>query len=253
MKTSAFSRVSARPPIATRATTSEPRRPQRSLRDTLVCVFSAVSRSSAVVRVARSATATGRRRRRRAPTSASGRRRRSPARRGRAQTPAIRRPTRDARTGAQPASAEQRARRRSDERLHEADEQQAVAGDRVDDAEQIRIQRRLVEDVVADPVAAGDAPRPFVVAARVAHQHREERRAAELPDVNEPHDQRTHEDRASVSDDGRIRATPGSAGADAVRPFSRRQRSCTVISRAATRDDERATARPGMIVPCSWL
>ena len=71
---------------------------------------------------------------------------------------------------------EQRARRRSDHRLDDADEQQVAAGDRVDDAEQIGIQRRLVEHLVAEPVAAGDPLRPLVVAARVAHQHREERR-----------------------------------------------------------------------------
>src|SRR5439155_10405033 len=39
--------------------------------------------------------------------------------------------------------AEQRARRRADDRLDDADEQEAPAPDRVDDAEQIRIQRRL--------------------------------------------------------------------------------------------------------------
>ena len=61
-------------------------------------------------------------------------------------------------------------------RLHEADEQQVPAGDRVDDAEEVRIQRRLVEHLAPQPVAGRDPPRPLVVAARVAHQHREERR-----------------------------------------------------------------------------
>jgi hypothetical protein len=65
---------------------------------------------------------------------------------------------------------EQRAGRRSDQRLHDADDQQVTARDRVDDAEQIGIQRRLVEHLAAEPLAAGDPPRPFVVAARVAHQ-----------------------------------------------------------------------------------
>ena len=100
-----------------------------------------------------------------------------------------------ARTAARPASAEQRARRRPDDDLDDADEQQVAAGDGVDDAEQIGIQRRLVEHLAAEPVAAGDPLRPLVVAVRVAHQHREERRRADLPDVQEAHDERDREDR----------------------------------------------------------
>src|SRR5205085_2544184 len=46
-----------------------------------------------------------------------------------------------------------------------------------------------------DPLAAGDAPRPLVVAARIAHQRREERRLPHLPYVHQPHEQRDAEDR----------------------------------------------------------
>ena len=62
-----------------------------------------------------------------------------------------------------------------------------VAGDRVDDAEQIRVQRRLVEHLAAEPLAAGDPPRPLVVPARVAEQQREKRRGVNLPHVHDPH------------------------------------------------------------------
>src|SRR5882672_3233590 len=70
-----------------------------------------------------------------------------------------------------------------------------MSADRVDAAEDVRIERRLVEDVVSDPLAARDPPRPLVVRARIAHQQREKRRAAHLPEVRQPHGQRGHEDR----------------------------------------------------------
>ena len=67
------------------------------------------------------------------------------------------------------------------------------AGNRVKDSEEVRIERRLIEHLVADPVAAGDLLRPGVVAARVAEQHVEKWSAAQLPDVHEPHDERDEE------------------------------------------------------------
>ena len=59
-----------------------------------------------------------------------------------------------------------------------ADDQQVAAEDRVDDAEKVRIERRLVEDFGADPVAGGQPLRPLVVAVGVAEQHVEERGVA---------------------------------------------------------------------------
>jgi hypothetical protein len=47
---------------------------------------------------------------------------------------------------------------------------------------------------VADPITSGDPLRPLVVAARVAHQHSEERRLTHLPDMNEPQCQGHGED-----------------------------------------------------------
>src|SRR5439155_11009540 len=75
-------------------------------------------------------------------------------------------------------------------------------GDGVEDAEKVRVERRLIEDVVADPVAARDPPRPLVVRSRIARQHGEERRAADLPDVREAHDERDGEDR-EIAQQGR--------------------------------------------------
>ena len=94
--------------------------------------------------------------------------------------------------------AEQRARRRADDRLRHAHDQQMMAGGGVNRAEEIRIERRLVEHVVPDPVAGGDPARPVVVSARVAHQDREERRRAELPHVHEPYGERHGEDPGRV-------------------------------------------------------
>ena len=74
---------------------------------------------------------------------------------------------------------------RPDHRLDDAHRQQVVAGHGVDDAQEVGIQRRLVEDVGANPVPAGQPHRPLVVAAGVAHQHREVRRRRHLPHVQE--------------------------------------------------------------------
>ena len=86
------------------------------------------------------------------------------------------RPTR-LREQSRAGQAEQHARRRSDQRLDDADDQQVAAEDRVDDAEKIRVERRLVEDFGTDPVAGGEPLRPLVVAVGVAEQRVEEGRA----------------------------------------------------------------------------
>ena len=57
-------------------------------------------------------------------------------------------------------------------------QQQVVAGDGVNDPESVGVQRIDPERLAADPLAAGDAPRPQVVVAGVERQGGEERRAA---------------------------------------------------------------------------
>src|SRR6185503_13181814 len=82
----------------------------------------------------------------------------------------------------------------ADDRLYNADEEQMAACGRIDHAQHVRIQRRLVEDLAAEPFAARDPARPLVVDARIAHEEREERRRAHLPHVRHPHDERGGED-----------------------------------------------------------
>ena len=76
--------------------------------------------------------------------------------------------------------------------------QQAMTEQPVDDAKEVRVERRLVENVAADPVAAGNPPRPLVVPVGVAEQDVEERRSSNLPDVQEAEDecQQEHADGA---------------------------------------------------------
>ena len=69
-----------------------------------------------------------------------------------------------------------------------------MPGDQIDQTEKVGIQWRLVEHVVADPVAAGDPLRPLVVAARIANEDVEKRRTAHLEDVDEPKRKRHGED-----------------------------------------------------------
>src|SRR4029077_6991596 len=66
--------------------------------------------------------------------------------------------------------------------------------DGVDEPEEIRIERRLIEDFVPQPVAGCDLPGPLVVAPGVAQQRRVERRTADLPHVDESNEQRDRED-----------------------------------------------------------
>ena len=74
---------------------------------------------------------------------------------------------------------------RADHGLADAHHQKTVPRDRVDGSQKIRIERRLVKHVLANPVAGRDLHGPRVVSTRVAHQHVKERRLADLPDVDE--------------------------------------------------------------------
>src|SRR4030095_10199597 len=69
------------------------------------------------------------------------------------------------------------------------------AGVREKGAEEVRVERRLIEDVVTEPVAEGDLLSPLIVGSRIAHEYAEEWRVADLPHVNEPHGKRQHKDR----------------------------------------------------------
>ena len=72
-------------------------------------------------------------------------------------------------------------------RLDDAHQSEAVAREREDDGEPVRIQRRLVEDLRPDPVSAGNLLRPRVVLAAVAHQAGQQRASLQLRQVREAH------------------------------------------------------------------
>ena len=61
--------------------------------------------------------------------------------------------------------------------------------------EEIGIERRLIEDLGAEPVAGRELARPAIVARRVAEQEVAEGGGAELPDVDEAYEQGRREDR----------------------------------------------------------
>src|SRR5659263_779436 len=65
---------------------------------------------------------------------------------------------------------EQQARRSSKCRLQQPDDEQAVAGQLEHHREQVRIERRLVEDRRAEPLATGNLARPAHVLTAVANQ-----------------------------------------------------------------------------------
>jgi hypothetical protein len=69
-----------------------------------------------------------------------------------------------------------------------------VAEDRVDDAKEIRIERRLIENVPADPLTGGNATCPLVVAMGVAEQDLEKWRWPKLPDMDDAEDERQEKD-----------------------------------------------------------
>ena len=80
---------------------------------------------------------------------------------------------------------QEHARRSAEERLSDAYRQQAAAGYRIDDADEIRVERRLVKHLAAEPAAGGDLRSPCVVSSGVADEHVEERRMADLENVDE--------------------------------------------------------------------
>ena len=61
-----------------------------------------------------------------------------------------------------------------------------MANQLVDDAEEVRVERRLVEDVASDPFTCRNTTRPLVVTVRVAQKDIEERGAPNLRDVDDP-------------------------------------------------------------------
>ena len=69
---------------------------------------------------------------------------------------------------------EQHARRGAGERLQDPDQEHVVAGQLVQNPEEVRVQRRLVEDLGAEPLTARDLPRPSVVAFAVDYEDGEE-------------------------------------------------------------------------------
>ena len=87
--------------------------------------------------------------------------------------------------------------------------EQARTEDRVDEPEEVRVQRGLVEGLGAQPVAAGDLHPPRVVALGVAHREVEERGRTELLDVDEP-------DREGEAEDGEGGPAEPAAGPSAA-------------------------------------
>ncbi len=106
------------------------------------------------------------------------------------------------------SQAEQRARTGADNRLYDPKHRQAVAEDSVDGADEVRVERRLVEHVGSDPVAAGKPARPFVVAARIAHERAEPGRTAQQPDMQQAHDECHAEDGCRIGQERSVGAWP---------------------------------------------
>ena len=113
---------------------------------------------------------------------------------------------------------EAHTRGRSQRHLDEAHQQEIASERRVDDAEEVRIERSLVEDLGADPVACGNPPGPFVVAPGVAEQHVEERRGLELPEVNRADGQRHQNDCRGLPAEPRARGFARVVRLPSVRP-----------------------------------
>ena len=89
---------------------------------------------------------------------------------------------------------EQTARGGTERRLTHADDEEVGPEDGVDRAEEVWVERRLVEHPVADPVTRRQLPRPRVVTRTVPERQVEERRPAHLPEVHEPNEQREPDD-----------------------------------------------------------
>src|SRR5262249_1395578 len=82
--------------------------------------------------------------------------------------------------------AEKYAGAGTDGRLADANHDQ-TAVDRIDRAQEVRVERSLIEDIATDPVAAGDLLRPGVVGSRVSKQDVEEGRVAHRPQMGDAH------------------------------------------------------------------
>ena len=87
------------------------------------------------------------------------------------------------------------ARDRAQQHLESAQHADLGADQGVERPHQVGIERRLVEDLVADPVTGGDALGPDLVAATVPDQDRRQRSVGPLDQVERADRERTAEDR----------------------------------------------------------
>ena len=87
---------------------------------------------------------------------------------------------------AQAGARQEPAARRAERTLHELDGRRAVAEEGLDPSQEVGIERRLIEDPVAEPVARRELARPECVALGIAHEHREEGRVPQQEEVQEP-------------------------------------------------------------------
>ena len=78
--------------------------------------------------------------------------------------------------------------------LHEVQRPEVVFGQGVDDGHEVRIGRRLVEGLVAQPVSSGDAPGPTVVGGGVDQKMAEGRDRLDLQHVEQTEQQREQEE-----------------------------------------------------------
>jgi len=69
--------------------------------------------------------------------------------------------------------------------LRDADRPQVVAEDGLKDRQKIGVERRLIKDFMAQPIARDDFLRPLVVAARVARQMIKQRYRLDLKEAGE--------------------------------------------------------------------
>src|SRR5207249_1830268 len=117
---------------------------------------------------------------------------------------------------AEEAAAQERGQRRgrgAEEELEETKECEAVPEEREVDRQEVRVERALLEDLLPDPVARGDAEGPIVVVKRIEVQELEEGRSTELREEEEPDDEGDLEDEERVPQAGSPRCRgPGRSG-----------------------------------------
>jgi hypothetical protein len=87
---------------------------------------------------------------------------------------------------APPGHRQDHAREGAEQGLHYPDPECVVAGDSIDEGQEVWIELRLVEDVASGPVAGGDAARQDIELPAVADEQGEEDGVAQLEQVNEP-------------------------------------------------------------------